>query len=208
MEVSQAKHIHTSGIVSGRKHAHTDNDDNASDDSDEVIDPDEPPPYLEDLWNWCVIEDCRNITKAGRVFTKRGNRQYRFVSFTYSPFEQELTLFLFSLLRSKYTILLSGHLLQFSLHVEKPFHLRSHRISLIDAYVSSIDLDASSRLNLTFLFHPTQVYTGLLAQDELPPSSNENALRHESRRYADGLQTSDGAEGPSLVRSFVLFSTP
>lgn len=45
----------------------------------------------------------------------------------------------------------------------------------------------------------TQVYTGLLAQDELPPSSNENALRHESRRYADGLQTSDGAEGASVL---------
>lgn len=46
---------------------------------------------------------------------------------------------------------------------------------------------------------PTQVYTGLLAQDELPKSSNENALRHESRRYADGLQTSDGAEDTCLV---------
>lgn len=52
-------------------------------------------------------------------------------------FDLKLTSLRFSFVRSKYTILLSGHLLQFSLHMEKPFHLRSHRISLIDAYVSS-----------------------------------------------------------------------
>lgn len=77
MEVSHVKHIHTSDIVSGRKQQ--DEDPHAKSD-DEVVDPDEPPPYLEEMWNFCVIEGCRSITKAGRVFTKRGNRQYRRVS--------------------------------------------------------------------------------------------------------------------------------
>lgn len=76
MEVSRSKHIHTSDIVNGRRGQDGD-EDSADGSDDDARDPDEPPPYLEDMWNWCAIDMCRPITKAGKVFCKRGNRQYR-----------------------------------------------------------------------------------------------------------------------------------
>lgn len=109
-----------------------------------------PPPG-----NWCVLDECRPIVKAGRLFSKRKHWQFR----------------------AKYNILVHGHLVQFSLDLDRPIHARSHRFFLIDAYV----------------------YTGYLAQEGLPPSSNEDAYlgKGEPRRYADGVQTSDGSEGAS-----------
>lgn len=44
-----------------------------------------------------------------------------------------------------------------------------------------------------------QVYTGLLAQNETPRSSNEDAWSGEHRWYADGLQTTDGSDGTLLI---------
>ena len=79
MEVSHSAHIHTSDIVNGRRQLSDDDDDERESDEEDTRDPDEPPPYLEDMWNWCAIDACRVITKAGKLFSKRGNRQYRLV---------------------------------------------------------------------------------------------------------------------------------
>jgi hypothetical protein len=111
--------------------------------------------WLSSAGNWCVLDACRPIVKAGRLFSKRRHWQFR----------------------AKYNILVHGHLVQFSLDLDRPIHTRSHRFFLIDAYV----------------------YTGYLAQEGLPPSSNEAAYlgKGEPRRYADGFQTDDGSEGAS-----------
>ncbi|CED84565.1 Pleckstrin homology domain [Phaffia rhodozyma] len=145
MECARIKHIAVSDILSGR----TDEMDR------EIEDPEDPPEHMDTIWNWCIINGCLPIVKSGRLFIKRGSRQYR----------------------NTHILLCYGHLVQFSFRLGTAFHVRTRRISLIDAYV----------------------YTGLLAQNETPRSSNEEAWSGELRRYADGLQTADGSDDTCLV---------
>lgn len=89
--------------------------------NDDAPEPDTNPamvlPYLSSLYNWCVYEGCRPVTKTGRIYMRPG-------------------------VRGKYTLvqlfIVSGHLVQFNIRSKASFHpRRSETISLLDAYVVS-----------------------------------------------------------------------
>ncbi|OCB84999.1 hypothetical protein A7U60_g7956 [Sanghuangporus baumii] len=73
--------------------------------------------HLDEFWNWCVLDGCRQILKSGRVYMKKKYRaQYI----------------------QTHLILTRGFLVQF--RVKNDFSLHTHqmgRINLIDAYVCS-----------------------------------------------------------------------
>ncbi|EJC98002.1 uncharacterized protein FOMMEDRAFT_114825 [Fomitiporia mediterranea MF3/22] len=73
--------------------------------------------YMDEYWNWCVLEGCRQIVKSGRVYMKTKFRaQYKHA----------------------HLILIRGTLVIFK--VTNDFSLHNHqisRINLIDAYVCS-----------------------------------------------------------------------
>lgn len=77
MSIAQTSTINPTAIIAGLLQS-TDHAEAPK----ELVDPDDPSPYLEDYWNWCIIDDCRPITKAGRLFSRRGHRQYRLVEFS------------------------------------------------------------------------------------------------------------------------------
>lgn len=70
MEVSGVRKIHTPKIVAGRVQEPVEPPNDA-------IDPDDPGDRIDEIWSWCVIQDCRPITKIGRLFSKKPGRQYR-----------------------------------------------------------------------------------------------------------------------------------
>ncbi|KZT53929.1 hypothetical protein CALCODRAFT_485938 [Calocera cornea HHB12733] len=84
----------------------------------EPVDPDAGSALLPGYWHWCVLDGCRAIIKAGRLFQKTGYRK----QFTHM-----------------YHILVRGHLMQFKL--TSPANSSAYRvvssIPLTDAYVYS-----------------------------------------------------------------------
>ncbi|KAG8980386.1 hypothetical protein FRC05_006017 [Tulasnella sp. 425] len=81
--------------------------------ADEISD----PPRIGDFWNWCVLEGCRPIIKAGRLYEKKG---------------------LHKLYKHMLVILTHGHLILFHLKETKSaHHHRSRSINLIDSYTYS-----------------------------------------------------------------------
>ncbi|KAG8829407.1 hypothetical protein FRC17_006633 [Serendipita sp. 399] len=84
-------------------------------------DPREASPLLGRWWHWCVLEGCRSIVRAGRLFMKTGTKGQ---------------------MRHYYFVLVAGHLIRFRLtssHVHSPRALHSHAktINLLDAFVTS-----------------------------------------------------------------------
>lgn len=83
------------------------------DGADEISD----PPRIGDFWNWCILEGCRPIIKAGRLYEKKG---------------------LHKLYKHMLVILTHGHLILFHLKGTKSaHHHRSRSINLIDSYTYS-----------------------------------------------------------------------
>ncbi|VDC02434.1 unnamed protein product [Peniophora sp. CBMAI 1063] len=89
--------------------------------NDDAPEPDTNPamvlPYLSSLYNWCVYEGCRPVTKTGRIYMRPGIRgKYRLVQL----------------------FIVSGHLVQFNIRSQSAFHpRRNETISLLDAYAVS-----------------------------------------------------------------------
>ncbi len=49
-----------------------------------LTDPHNTLPYLSTLYNWCVLDGCRPITKTGRVYARQGLRgSYKSVFLTW-----------------------------------------------------------------------------------------------------------------------------
>ena len=88
--------------------------------------------------------------------------------------------------RAQFIVLTGGCLVTFRVKRKEPFRARKHRYPLYGSYVS---LRRCTR-SRTY----AQVYSGLLAQDELHEAIDEDALAHHARIYQDGLRTSDGSE--------------
>ncbi|KZO96514.1 hypothetical protein CALVIDRAFT_481392 [Calocera viscosa TUFC12733] len=83
----------------------------------EPVDPDVGSALLPGYWQWCVLDGCRAIIKAGRLFQKTGYRK----QFTHM-----------------YHILVQGHLMQFKLTSSTNSAYRMvTSIPLADAYVYS-----------------------------------------------------------------------
>ncbi|ETW81550.1 hypothetical protein HETIRDRAFT_51882 [Heterobasidion irregulare TC 32-1] len=76
-------------------------------------------PSLNHLYNWCVLDGCRAITKTGRVFVQKGFRgRYKLV---------HVQLFI-----------VAGHLIQYHMKTNSVHHRRRGKgISLLDAYIAS-----------------------------------------------------------------------
>ncbi|THH16545.1 hypothetical protein EW146_g4095 [Bondarzewia mesenterica] len=74
-------------------------------------------PNLSQLYNWCVLDGCRPITKTGRVFVRKGLRgSYKHVQL----------------------FIVSGHLIQYHMKADSVHHRRQGRaINLLDAYTAS-----------------------------------------------------------------------
>ncbi|KAG8886651.1 hypothetical protein FRB97_000071 [Tulasnella sp. 331] len=76
----------------------------------------EPVPSTE-FWSWCVLEGCRPIIKAGRLYEKRG------------PHKQ---------FKHMFHVLTHGHIVQYYLTATKSARFtRSTTINLLDAYIYS-----------------------------------------------------------------------
>lgn len=126
--------------------------------------------YANELWNWCILDGCRQILKSGRLFMKKKMRsQYKYV---YPLFVLELfSCNIFN--RHVHLVLIRGCLIQFQLskRLEKLNHQNS-RINLIDAYVVSGYYAAMT-----------------LSVDEYDPNEPPTA-----KLYSDGLETRDTDE--------------
>jgi len=106
-------------------------------------------PHLEEFWNWCVLEGCRPIIKAGRLYEKRGiHKQFRHM----------------------YHVLTHGHIVQYHLTASKSaHHHRSRTINLLDAYIYSGQLAvvslAQSYTEDTSVATPRRYQDGLESDD-------------------------------------------
>ncbi|KAI0056564.1 hypothetical protein BV25DRAFT_1813850 [Artomyces pyxidatus] len=82
-----------------------------------TADPSEVLPYLSSLYNWCVFDGCRPITKTGRIYVRKGLRgQYKLVQL----------------------FLVAGHLVQYHIKSGSIHHRRKGKtINLVDAYTAS-----------------------------------------------------------------------
>ncbi|TFK52368.1 hypothetical protein OE88DRAFT_1627947 [Heliocybe sulcata] len=81
-------------------------------------DPEASLPDLSNIYNWCLLENCRPILKGGKLFVRKGLRgRYQYVQL----------------------FLVSGHLVQYHITPKASlYHRRTKRtISLLDAYVCS-----------------------------------------------------------------------
>ncbi|CAE6440171.1 unnamed protein product [Rhizoctonia solani] len=79
--------------------------------------PDAASPYLAKFWNWCVLDGCRTIVKAGRLYTKRGIRKQ---------------------FKHHFHVLTAGHLVLYHITPNvTSYHRHSRTINLADAYVYS-----------------------------------------------------------------------
>ncbi|WVF68945.1 hypothetical protein IAT40_003719 [Kwoniella sp. CBS 6097] len=74
--------------------------------------------------------------------------------------------------RLKYLVLTGGSLVSFKVKKKNAFHVRKKRYPLFGAYV----------------------YSGMLALDELPVMSSNDAFVSQTRVYQDGLRSADGVE--------------
>lgn len=80
-------------------------------------DPREASPLLGNYWNWCVLENCRPITRSGRLFMR-------------TKIHGEM--------RHFYFVLTGGHLLRFHLSKSRTaLHSHAKTINLLDAFVTS-----------------------------------------------------------------------
>ncbi|KAG8908406.1 hypothetical protein FRB99_006611 [Tulasnella sp. 403] len=103
-------------------------------------------PYLGEFWNWCILEGCRPITKAGRLFVKRG------------PHKQ---------FKHMYHVLTHGHMVLFHLTSKKSsYNHRSRSVNLIDLYVYSGQL-AVATLPVGYDGDPPTEITPKIYQDGL-----------------------------------------
>jgi len=84
----------------------------------------EPLPALGILYNWCVLDKCKPITKSGKVYMRKG---------------------LYGQFKLVHLILADGHLMQFRVLPHSALNLSTHKkTSLLDAYVCSGYLAAMS----------------------------------------------------------------
>ncbi|CAE6412456.1 unnamed protein product [Rhizoctonia solani] len=79
--------------------------------------PDGASPYLAKFWNWCVLDGCRTIVKAGRLYTKKGIRKQ---------------------FQHHFHVLTGGHLVLYHITPNvTAYHHHSRTVNLADAYVYS-----------------------------------------------------------------------
>ncbi|KAH7336895.1 Pleckstrin homology domain-containing protein [Rhizoctonia solani] len=79
--------------------------------------PDGASPYLAKFWNWCVLEGCRTIVKAGRLYTKKGIRKQ---------------------FKHHFHVVTGGHLVLYHITPNvTSYHRHSRTVNLADAYVYS-----------------------------------------------------------------------
>ncbi|CUA72521.1 Nuclear pore complex protein Nup214 [Rhizoctonia solani] len=79
--------------------------------------PDGASPYLAKFWNWCVLDGCRTIAKAGRLYTKKGIRKQ---------------------FKHHFHVLTGGHLVLYHITPNvTSYHRHSRTVNLADAYVYS-----------------------------------------------------------------------
>ncbi|CAE6461333.1 unnamed protein product [Rhizoctonia solani] len=79
--------------------------------------PDAASPYLAKFWNWCVLDGCRTIVKAGRLYTKKGIRKQ---------------------FKHHFHVLTGGHLVLYHITPNvTSYHRHSRTVNLADAYVYS-----------------------------------------------------------------------
>lgn len=83
-------------------------------------DPREASPLLGTWWHWCVLNGCRSIIRAGRLYMATGAKEE---------------------MRHYYFVLVAGHLVRFRLisrsHSITSMHSHAKTINLLDAYVTS-----------------------------------------------------------------------
>ncbi|KAG8826289.1 hypothetical protein FRC19_009348 [Serendipita sp. 401] len=84
-------------------------------------DPRDASPLLGRWWHWCVLEGCRSIIRAGRLFMRTGVKGQ---------------------MRHYYFVLVAGHLIRFRLassraHSPRAMHSHAKSINLLDAFVTS-----------------------------------------------------------------------
>jgi hypothetical protein len=102
-------------------------------------DPRSASPLLGSWWHWCVLDGCRSIVRAGRLFMRTAARGE---------------------MRHYYFVLVAGHLIRFRLTSSgtRPIsvlHHHAHTVNLLDAYVTSghfaaLELDEGNQV-----FEPT-----------------------------------------------------
>ena len=150
-------------------------DDNEDAAPDTPPNPDASSPDLSFLYNWCVLNGCRPITKCGRLFSRRGLRgQYKYVSGSCLCMCAVLWYYTdrCASYRHVQLILLSGHLVEFRITNTSLYHRRGKIIHLLDAYVCS----------------------GYLAAQHLPEGQYNPDSPPLPRRYQDGLESDDRDE--------------
>ncbi|CAE6415279.1 unnamed protein product [Rhizoctonia solani] len=137
--------------------------------------PDGASPYLAKFWNWCVLEGCRAIVKAGRLYTKKGIRK----QFRQVPGVPPASIVTYQYPhRHHFHVLTGGHLLLFHITPNvTSYHHHSRTINLVDAYV----------------------YSGQIAMRSLPRAAGVDSRQKIPRRYQDGLESDDSEEDTTFI---------
>ncbi|KIM21701.1 hypothetical protein M408DRAFT_333312 [Serendipita vermifera MAFF 305830] len=139
-------------------------------------DPRDASPLLGRWWHWCVLNGCRSIVRAGRLYVRTSTRGE---------------------MRHFYFVLVQGHLVRFKLTSSRSqpasiLHTHAKTINLLDAYVTSgyfaaLELDEGNKL-----FEPTarRFQDGLETDDadmdtliviRYRPRPIDHALQHHAR---------------------------
>lgn len=128
-----------------------------------------PMPALGTLYNWCVLEGCKPITKGGKVYVRRGlSGQYKCVKKFVYPVSKS-----YRSCRHVQLFLVAGHLVYFRVTPNSSLHASTHKkTNLIDAYICS----------------------GYLAALALPKGQYSASDNVAPRRYQDGLEADDPEE--------------
>ena len=130
--------------------------------------PEDAAEYMNEYWNWCVLDGCRQIIKSGRLYIKgKYNDQYTYV--IQQPVNYR-TLISYGFASRSRLILLNGYLVMFKLKDEKTMYYKQYgRLSLLDVYVCS----------------------GYYAAKILPEEEYNANSPAIAKIFADGLETKD-----------------
>lgn len=140
-----------------------------------IPDPQAAAQSLGKFWTWCVLNQCRPIVKAGRLYSKnRPRKLYRYGIRICGMWILKIPYIYPLYVRHVYMILIPGHLSLFHVTASKVgYHSKARTINLVDAFV----------------------YSGVLATTQLPAQFESMA----PRRYQDGLETNDSDVDTTFV---------
>lgn len=137
-------------------------------------------PSLNHLYNWCVLDGCRAITKTGRIFVQKGFRG-RYKSVFGLTIPRVPTIHTDNQLSSNRHVqlfIVAGHLIQYHMKTNSVHHRRRGKgINLLDAYIAS----------------------GVFAAQSLPRGQYKPNTPPMARRYQDGLESADPDEDTLFV---------